>query len=253
MTMKINIRNVIFPLYFVVIATIFPLSLEARTLGNYISLDISHLEVESDIDYVNSSGTRTIDQSSALTPDTYPRAESSEIMAGLEISKALRLTYFSILDIDLYDSDTLDDIYVSAGLFYDRLNYNNYANDRHNISITSRYGVNLGLGYDITDYLAVYGNAGYASVNYEIDSRSFTHPVTSDNNSTDNNRAISPIMALGINFNITEDFLLGFKYSSQKINLKSQSYSTDSNFTGYDSFRFATTLATYGLRLSKRF
>ena len=252
--MKINIRNLLLPFYVAISILLMSAGAQAKTSGYYASIDLYSYDVESNISIENSNGVRSNSSEPNISLIYNPKVSSSDVGFGFEITKTLRLSYFSILDVDLYESSMLGDVYVSAGLFYDRLNYNNYANNTYNISMTSRYGANIGAGYDVTDYLAVYANIGIASNDYEIDSRNFFNQENNGgSNATDNNRAISPIIALGFNLNITEDFLLGFKFSKQNIDLESSSFSTTNGINGYDKINLDTSITTYGLRLSKRF
>ncbi len=225
---------------------------QAETVGDYFTVKLSQNNIGASASFIRSTGQHIGAGVSRVTV-VDPSFSSTNHSIGLEYNKALRFNRFTFFDIPLI-SKQLDDLFITYGVFYDRLDYNNYVNNRYNVSIKSRYGANIGVGYDLNKSLATYVRYGFSSVDYEIDARSSN--LGAGGNGTKNGRAATPILYVGLDYSITQDVLLGFGYSRQKLDLESSTYNTGpTNPASQINERHTldTEIESFSIKLTQRF
>ncbi len=226
--------------------------LQAKNNGYLLTAKVSQNNVKSDVEKAIINGVNTPGQAKPIPViSAEPSISSSNHSIGLALSKTLRMSQFSLFNIPLSDKK-LDSLFVNYGIFYDHLKYNNFANNKYNLTINSRYGVNASLGHDINEKFSIYYGLSYASVDYEVDSRSIA--FAGGNNGTENNRKTSPINSLGLSYKLSGGFQLALEYSRQKIELEASTYSSITDETQVlEEYNFDTEIESFSFNVSKRF
>ncbi len=226
------------------------------TEGNYLIVKLSQNNINANVQVNDIVGDISGGTSTTQAREESPIASTNHSL-GIALNRSLRLNKFDIFDIHLITED-LSKVYLNYGLFYDHLNYTNYANNTYNFSIKNRYGAYVGAGYDITPKHAIYINYGLSSINYEVDTRT-SLTASGINNGTENNRTVAPIISLGFNYKILNDILLGLEYSRQKVDLEAVTSRSNSGIGNNNSdtrtrrYDFSTEIETFSLNLIYHF
>lgn len=240
----------------------------ALTEGSYFTVGLSN----SDLSYSSSSNGRvnliTGSTSFRLASDgSSNNQDSANPSLNLSIAKSLRANKFNIINalvnkVSLPSVRKLtDSTFINYKIFYDHMNadfstdYNLSLNTtalyNATVSINSRYGAMIGLGYDLPYGLSTYFNYGISTADYNVKSDFVLGSVNYSDE--ENNRDTSSIFALGFNYELINNILLGLEYSRQEIELKSDTFLMDAAVGGKTSTVFNTKIDTYSLTASYRF
>lgn len=153
--------------------------------------------------------------------------------------------------VNLKHAYNFNGLYIAPVIFYETIN--TVATDEGNdqVSVNSRHGVKLELGYDITKSISAFVNYGVGVVSYEVN---FTHSGLGKQYAKDS----SEIFGLGLNYNLDKNWVLSYEYNMQKVDLGTRvgSYDTRANpavLMGIDHFGIKTEIKSMKLGVSYKF
>lgn len=125
-----------------------------------------------------------------------------------------------------YKQELCDKLFIAPEIFYDKLNVDagDYYYNHPNPSFTSpndqiqfkyRYGVKLNLGYNFTQKFTGFVNVGVAQLKYKTDYPSVATTTPFNEEKSKN----SPILGVGVLYNITNNVAAKFEYNRQNFNI----------------------------------
>ena len=160
----------------------------AKTEGSYVGVDV--LRVNSTHQYAQSG----------RIASNYPKFEDSAIGFGINYKYAINFNNF----------------FIAPNAFYEKLGTKASDKDRDTVSINSRYGAKLDLGYDISDEFAIYLTGGVASVGYNVDWKSIDQKKSGDK--------VAGIFGVGANYYPHKNISLNVEYNFQSLDVATPSF-----------------------------
>ncbi len=128
-------------------------------------------------------------------------------------------------------------LYLAPSIFYEDINSSvveqsstvistgNNSNTRSGLtySVNNRSGLKVDLGYDVMDEISAYVSLGVATVDYEIDFSNASASAITNKQKTQG-RDSSEIIAIGLNYEFMNDWLLNLEYSRQQFHMDALAY-----------------------------
>ena len=156
----------------------------AKTQGHYVGINV-----------LRSSASNQY-KSSSIIASNYSKFNDSSIGFGADYKYAFNF----------------DKIFLSPGVFFDKLGLESQDQDGDSVSSDYRYGAKIDLGYDITDDFSLYITSGIAKTGYDVDWKS--------SGQKESGSKIGYLAGIGASYNISESIALNLEYNSQSIDFK---------------------------------
>jgi len=153
--------------------------------------------------------------------------------------------------VNLKNAYNFNGLYIAPVIFYETINTVATDKNKDQVSVNSRHGVKLELGYDVTKNISAYVNYGVGVVSYEVN---FTNTQLGKQYGKDS----SEIFGLGLNYNLDKNWVLSYEYNMQKVDLGTRvgSYDKTANppvLMGIDHFGIKTEIKSMKLGVSYKF
>ncbi len=116
----------------------------------------------------------------------------------------------------------MNGFFIAPGLIAEKNSFGNIrtkGTNEDSLQVRSRYGAKLDFGYDIADVVSPYVTVGYSAVRY----KSVSNGLDSGNNlitSASSGTAGGAFIGGGLQFTLSNNFILNFEYNLQKFTAK---------------------------------
>lgn len=125
--------------------------------------------------------------------------------------------------IDYKHAYNFDGAYVSPGVFFDQIGSKATDAYNDNLTISSRYGAKLDLGYDFTDYFSAYFTNGIANTNYQLNVSNYGGALADHSTAS----KMVYFYGAGVTSKISKDLSLVAEYNTQTLNIGTLSSGVD--------------------------
>lgn len=153
--------------------------------------------------------------------------------------------------VNLKHAYNFNGLYIAPVIFYETINTVATDEFKNQVSVNSRHGVKLELGYDVTKNISAFVNYGVGVVSYEVN-------LTNTQLGKQYGKDSSEIFGLGLNYNLDKNWVLSYEYNMQKVDLGTRvgSYDIDEDtrfLVGIDHLRIKTEIKSMKLGVSYKF
>ncbi len=209
----------------------------AKTEGNYFGFDISQNRSshQYDVQTTLSDQTVNLDDIHSSSQPVLGSFKENEYGYGINLKHAFNY----------------EGVFLAPSIFYEKIGTSAEDSLGDQVSINSRHGAKLDIGYDVMDNLAFYVTGGVAVIDYEIN-------FNKTGLGNVNGKESSFIKGVGLNYSLNKDWLINFEYNSQKADLEGKFLATGlfpgaTSAAGVDTYNVKTQINSYKFGLAYRF
>lgn len=172
-----------------IVASLFSSIASAKTEGNYVGVDVLRSS--------SSAGTsKWTDGSDNFISDSKIK-DSDQISLGVNYKYAVNFNNFFVAPVVFFD--------------YTNISAKDFVGD--DWKLTARAGARLDLGYDVTDKIAVFVNAGLANNYYDVDWKS--------EGARKKDSDLSATFGAGVKYSILDNMDVGLTYEKSEFEMES--------------------------------